>query len=184
MKSASLTPIVKIELPKIKCLTLFFPKTGRLILSGWSDDSLRIFSPNNGKLLKKISPANLGLPKVVIADDDSSKMFVGGNNGVIRIWNILENKKFGLVEGALAFHMKPVHDLAINPVKTEIMASCSEDGQIAIWNLNKFELLNNFLVSNFLKGVTFLNVNIIRTWGAGNIIYDCLISDGNIAKTL
>ena len=42
-------------------------------------------------------------------------MIIGGENGVIRLWNILENKMFGLVLGALAFHMKPVHDMAINP---------------------------------------------------------------------
>ena len=40
------------------------------------------------------------------------------------------------------------------------------------------------MVSNFLKGVSFLNTNIIRTWGAGNVIFDCLISDGNIANTM
>ena len=80
--------------------------------------------------------------------------------------------------------MRPVYDLALNPVKREIMASCSEDGQVAIWNLDKFELLNSFVVSNFLKGISFLNTNIIRTWGAGNVIFDCLISDGNIANTM
>ena len=89
-----------------------------------------------------------------------------------------------MVEGALVFHMKPVHDLSLNPVKTDILASCSEDGQVGIWNLKKFELIKSFVVNNFLKEIAFLNQNVIRTWGAGNIIYDCLISDGNIANTI
>lgn len=95
-----------------------------MILSGWSDDAIRIFSPSTGKIIKKIQPANLGKPKVILADDDSTMMIVGGENGVIRIWNILENKMFGLVLGALAYHMKSVHDLAINPFKSDILASC------------------------------------------------------------
>jgi len=64
---------MKIYLPKVTCLTICFPKTGRLILSGWSDDVIRIFSPHNGKLIYKIPIANLGKPKVIIADEDSTK---------------------------------------------------------------------------------------------------------------
>lgn len=65
-------------------------------------------------------------------------MVVGGENGMIRIWNILENHTFGMVLGTLAFHMRPVHGLAFNPSRLDILASCSEDGHVAIWNVTNF----------------------------------------------
>lgn len=64
--------------------------------------------------------------------------------------------------------MRPVNGLIINPTKINILASCSEDGYVVIWNLDKFELVQKFLVSNFVKGISFLNTHVIRTWGAGN----------------
>jgi WD40 repeat protein len=64
-------------------------------------------------------------------------MIVGGENGVIRFWNILENKNFGQVMGTLAYHMRPVHDVALNPFNEDQLASCSEDGQFAIWSVGR-----------------------------------------------
>jgi WD40 repeat protein len=90
---------------------------------------------------------------------------------------------FGLTLGALAFHIKPVHGLALNPSNDQNMVSCSEDGQIAVWNLHRFELINKFTVCNFLKGVYFYDVNRVRTWGSDNIIYECLVSNGSIVNT-
>ena len=76
-KAKELTPILKIYLPKVQCLSICFPKTGRLILSGWSDDVIRIFSSHNGKLKHKVAHANLGRPRVIITDDDSTKYSFG-----------------------------------------------------------------------------------------------------------
>ena len=74
-RTKSLKPILKIELPKVKCLSLDFPRTGRMILSGWSDDAIRFFSAENGKIIKKIPCANLDGPRVMVSDDDSTMYF-------------------------------------------------------------------------------------------------------------
>jgi hypothetical protein len=48
----------------------------------------------------------------------------GGENGVIRIWNILESKIFGLIIGSLAYHMQKVNCMGINPRNSDEMISC------------------------------------------------------------
>lgn len=45
---------------------------------------------------------------------------------------------FGLALGSLAFHMKPVNGLAISNFNEHSMVSCGEDGQIAVWNIQRF----------------------------------------------
>lgn len=72
-KNPELTPILRISLPKITCTSLFFPKSGRLIISGWDDDDIRIFSPNNGKLIKSIQGTNMDKITVITSDKDSDQ---------------------------------------------------------------------------------------------------------------
>jgi WD40 repeat protein len=56
----------------VTCLSINFPKNGKYILSGWSDDSIRIFSPKNGKLIHHVRESNLGKVKEMISDEDST----------------------------------------------------------------------------------------------------------------
>lgn len=58
-KNRSLAPALSIVVERAVCLSLHFPKNGKYIVSGWSDDSVRIFSPKNGKLIHRITPCNL-----------------------------------------------------------------------------------------------------------------------------
>lgn len=108
------------------------------------------------------------------------RIICGGENGVIRMWNILESKHFGLVLGSLAFHTKSIHCLRINPFNQALLVSCSEEGQFGVWNLNNFELKRSFFVCNFLKEVEFIDEMTVRVAGGGNRFYDCLISNGHI----
>lgn len=84
-------------------------------------------------------------------------MICGGSNGVIRIWNILHNKMFGLIIGSLAFHMKTVHCLQINEYNPDQLVSCCDDGKFAIWSLKTYELRSSVYLTNFLKEVTFID---------------------------
>jgi WD40 repeat protein len=58
-KTKTLAPALRISLAKTTCISLHFPKNGKYIISGWSDDSIRIFSPQNGKIIHRITPCNL-----------------------------------------------------------------------------------------------------------------------------
>lgn len=72
-KTATLTPALRISVPKIVCLSLDFPKNGKYIVSGWSDDCIRIFSPKNGKLVHRIRDCNLEKVTSITSDDDSTQ---------------------------------------------------------------------------------------------------------------
>lgn len=50
------------------------------------------------------------------------------------MWNIMP-KDFGLILGSFAYHSKAVHNLKINQWNPGMLASCSEDGQVGVWNL-------------------------------------------------
>lgn len=59
-----------------------------------------------------------------------------------------------------------------------MLLSCSEDGIVAVWNIERYELLKHFEVCSFLKGISFCETNKVRVWGSNNIVYECLINDG------
>ena len=42
--------------------------------------------------------------------------------------------------------------------------------------------MRHYFVANFLKDITFINETTIQTAGAGNAIYECLVSNGKIVK--
>jgi hypothetical protein len=58
---------------------------------------------------------------------------------------------FGLIIGSLAFHMKKVNNLKINPFDYDQLVSCGDDGYCGIWSLKKFELRSSFYVTSFVK---------------------------------
>lgn len=72
-KNRSLAPALRIMVEKVTCLALHFPKNSKYIVSGWSDDCVRIFSPKNGKLIHRIADCNLGKVTELISDEDSTQ---------------------------------------------------------------------------------------------------------------
>ena len=72
-RTLSLTPLLKISLPKVTCYSLCFPKNGRRIISGWGDDAIRVFSAKNGSLIKRISGCNLERVTEMIEDEIGSQ---------------------------------------------------------------------------------------------------------------
>ena len=74
-RSQTLLPLLKISLPKGICQSLCFPKSGRRILSGWSDDAIRVFSAKNGSLLKRIDNCNLDRITEIIEDEIGAQYF-------------------------------------------------------------------------------------------------------------
>lgn len=101
---------------------------------------------------------------------------------MIRLWNLLEAKIFGLVLGALAHHMQRITCLCINPDNRDQLVSCCEDGCFAVWSLSNFLLRHSFRVTSFLKELHFVNELTIRAVGAGGTIYECFISDGSLQR--
>ena len=57
---------------------------------------------------------------------------------MIRLWNIQDNKMFGLILGSLAFHLRKVNNLKMNPYNPDQLVSSGDDGNCAIWSLSKF----------------------------------------------
>jgi len=53
--------------------------------------------------------------------------------------------------------MKEVHAMKINPFNFDQLISVGEDGYFAVWSLSKFELLNSFCISNYLKDLYFVD---------------------------
>lgn len=103
---------------------------------------------------------------------------------MIRLWNLVEARIFGLVLGALAHHMQQVNCLAINPHNHDQLVSCCDDGCYAVWSLSQFSLRHSFRIANFLKQVEFIDEMTLRMAGSGGVIYECFASDGVIRRQI
>ncbi len=101
---------------------------------------------------------------------------------MIRLWNLVESKIFGLILGSLAFHMQRINRLRINPFDQDQMVSCCDDGSYAVWILSKFQMRYSFRICNFIKDIHFVDELKIRLAGSGNIIYECFACDGIIKR--
>jgi cilia- and flagella-associated protein 52 len=79
--------LLRITVPNVGCCCVAFSADGSAILSGWSDGKIRAFGPQSGKLLYTID-AHLKAVKAVAATHDPHRIITGGQDGMVRIWEV------------------------------------------------------------------------------------------------
>jgi cilia- and flagella-associated protein 52 len=95
--------LLRINVPNVGCGCVAFSADGSAILSGWSDGKIRAFGPQSGRLLYTID-AHLKAVKAVAATHDPHRIITGGQDGMVRIWEVGSSYCPHMVPCCLALH--------------------------------------------------------------------------------
>jgi len=107
-----------------------FSKDGKHIISGHSDDMVRVWDAGNGQEV-----LNLGgyIGEITSVATDGDIIVFGGSKGIIQIWNVRDKKLVRTLAPR-----RSITGIGINVSKRLIMSS-SEDGIIRVWNIESNE---------------------------------------------
>ena len=127
----------EIVIKNCECLTARITSDGGFILSGWSDGSIRAFTPESGTLWFELPNAHRRHVTCLALSADLTMMVSGGSEGQIRLWNMdLAGDKPVVPRLMHTFHS---HRASISSLQLMTQSrqclSSSEDGTVIVWDL-------------------------------------------------
>jgi WD40 repeat protein len=133
---ATLTPQTPVERPELilqtghseKTEALAFSPNGRLVATGSSDRTIKLWDAANGHELRALN-ASTGI-KALAFSPNGQMLAAGGNDGKLRLWNVAT----GLEQTALTGHTKSVLALAYS-ADGRWLASGGADEAVKVWDL-------------------------------------------------
>ncbi|XP_040577005.1 uncharacterized protein [Lepeophtheirus salmonis] len=118
-----------------KCTVAEFSPLGDAILSGWSDGSLRIFSPQSGSTLGVTGGVHPSGVSTLAFAANRGLIFTGGNDGQLRGWTLSSPSSWKLsLSCTLRQHKKQIISLQVNNSGSECLSG-SKDGTAVIWDV-------------------------------------------------
>jgi len=122
--------LLRIQVPNVICESVALPRSGDMIISGWSDGKIRAFKPVSGDLEFVINDAHPEGVTAVGVTNDSKHIISGGKEGAVRFW-CMQSKK---MEGSLKEHKAAVTSVTVRSDDKECVTS-SDDGSCVQWDL-------------------------------------------------
>ncbi|KAG0176918.1 hypothetical protein DFQ29_005470 [Apophysomyces sp. BC1021] len=163
------------------CQQLFMPPDGqRYIEWGYSDNSLRLFSTESGKLLNVFENMHVGYINAACFPD-SRTLVTGGTDNVVCIWKIKQDKAtdFTLLEN-LRGHTAPITTIASSR-SYSILVSGSEDKTAIVWDLNRMQYVRSLpghentvhivRINDTTGDIITCSGNVIRVWTVNGDLY-------------
>ncbi|GAN06509.1 beige/BEACH domain-containing protein [Mucor ambiguus] len=164
------------------CQQLLMPPDGlRYIEWGFSDNSLRLFSTETGKLLNVFESMHVGFISAACFPD-SRTLVTGGTDNLVCIWKVKNEKAttdFALLE-CLKGHSSVVTTVAASRTYS-ILVTGSEDKTAIIWDLNRKQYVK--ALDGHENGVQIIRINdttgdiitcsghVIRVWTVNGDLY-------------
>lgn len=102
---------------------------GKLAVTGSADNSVRLFDPATGKLIRELPGATSPVHSVALSAD-ASIVAAGDETGNVRFWNAAD----GADRLHFAGHTGAVSDVAFHPTQP-IVATAGADGSVRTWRL-------------------------------------------------
>ena len=115
--------------------SIAFSPNGRLLVSGSTDDTIRVWMVESGKMTEEIEAEQDGVLCVVFSRNGKT-IASGGKDKTIRLWKLDSGK----LRARLFGHLERVYCLAVSP-DGKTLASGSGDTLIALWDLAQLETL-------------------------------------------
>jgi small GTP-binding protein len=137
---AELPPAVKLlhtfEGQRNEVYSLAFHPQGRMLASGSSDETLKLWDAQSGELLHTLE-GHLG-PVYSLAFDPQGRMLASGSSDeTIKLWDAHSGKLLRTLEG----HLGDVYSLVFHP-QARMLASGSSDKTLKLWVAHSGELLH------------------------------------------
>jgi len=122
-----------------KVNTLALNPNGQTLVSGSSDNTLRIWELPTGELLQTLEGHESFINAVVVSPDGST-LISGGADKTVRLWHA----STGDLESILKGHQSFVNTVAVSP-NGRAIASGSADGEIRIWDFPEGTLIQSLV---------------------------------------
>jgi len=128
--------LLKVDLPKgyHPDRRVTFSSNGRLVATGTLNGEVLLFDPTSGKLLATFN-AHESACRDVAFSPDSRHLISAGHDFLCHAWDIQTSSRVATLRG----HKSYVTSVDYNQSGT-LIATCSSDGTVRIWNGKKFTL--------------------------------------------
>jgi len=131
--------LLRIQVPNLECNCIHVTPNGGTIVSGWDDGKIRGFKPESGALKFVVQDAHsesCTAVKCFNEDDHGSwKMVSGGQDGRVRVWEIMQGKQKMLT--SLKEHRDAISAIQI-VADNNLCLTSSLDGSCICWDLVNF----------------------------------------------
>ena len=108
-------------------------RDGRYLISGWADSSVRLHTPQSGKLVEEIRNCVTGKDGVTAMDVGREVLVVGGGDGSVRLWSLAGYNNAKLIK-TVKEHRSKVSSAHISP-DGKFALTTATDGAGILWNI-------------------------------------------------
>jgi WD40 repeat protein len=113
-------------------------KSGDIVTSSRKVGALRLWNVAQDQPKQVIKIGSHGVHALKPIKGDPKRVLVAFINGAVQVFNLAKKKvEFNTEAG----HAETVFDLEFCPINKDIIASCSYDGTVRVWDVNSMKLL-------------------------------------------
>lgn len=148
----TLQELLRITVQNFSCSSVLFSFDGSQIVTSWNDGTIRIFTPENGRLLYAINNChNKGVTAIAMSKD-GKKLLSGGGEGQVRIWHV--DNLNGALQAVLKEHKGPVSSIDVHQLGHEAITA-SADGTCVVWDILRFTRLSIMFSSTIFTSTRY-----------------------------
>lgn len=138
--------LLRITVANMDCNTVTVSVDGKSIVSGWSDNKIRAYSPETGKPMYTINDAHNKGVTAIATTFNGQNLISGGGEGQVRVWHVTPYQQ--TMQEAMKEHKGSVTCIKVRKNDQECVTA-STDGSCIIWDLQRF-VRNQVIFANTL----------------------------------
>lgn len=148
----TLQELLRITVRNFTCSGVLFSFDGSQIVTSWNDGNIRIFTPENGRLLYAINNChNKGVTAIAMSKN-GKKLLSGGGEGQVRVWHV--DNLNGALQAVLKEHKGPVSSIDVHQLGHEAITA-SADGTCVVWDIVRFTRLSIMFSSTIFTSAKY-----------------------------